>query len=134
MEPRRRLGAHGCGVGVPMSRLRQRRRRLRLADFEPLKLIGRGAYGEVRLCRERSTGRVFAMKRLRKADMVSKREVRVCRRRGGMRRLRGAPRGSLEPGGTPRRRRLPAPGRCAAFSPSETPWPSSRAMVGPRPG
>ena len=35
--------------------LRARRQRVTVSDFDLLKVIGRGAFGEVRLCRERSS-------------------------------------------------------------------------------
>ncbi|TPX40195.1 hypothetical protein SeLEV6574_g06740 [Synchytrium endobioticum] len=41
-----------------------------LADFELLSVIGQGAYGKVYLVRLRDTGRVFAMKVLKKASIV----------------------------------------------------------------
>jgi len=37
-----------------------------LKDFEPLQIIGRGAFGEVRICRIKETGEVVAMKKLKK--------------------------------------------------------------------
>ncbi|RKP13860.1 kinase-like domain-containing protein [Piptocephalis cylindrospora] len=39
-------------------------------DFVPLKVIGTGTYGKVFLVRERSSGRLYAMKTLRKAAVV----------------------------------------------------------------
>ena len=45
------------------------------ADFEPLTLIGRGAFGEVRIVRERSTSNIYAMKSLRKSEMVRRGQV-----------------------------------------------------------
>ena len=44
-------------------------------DFESLKVIGKGAFGEVRLVQKVDTGHVYAMKILRKADMVEKEQV-----------------------------------------------------------
>merc|ERR1712107_123595 len=44
-------------------------------DFEPLKVIGKGAFGEVRLVQKVDTGHVYAMKILGKADMVEKEQV-----------------------------------------------------------
>lgn len=41
-------------------------------DFEPLSIIGRGAFGEVRICRYKETGEVVAMKRMKKQEMVNK--------------------------------------------------------------
>jgi serine/threonine kinase 38 len=55
--------------------LRLKRSRLGVDDFEPLKVIGRGAFGEVRLVQKRDTGHVYAMKILRKAAMVEKEQV-----------------------------------------------------------
>ncbi|CDW56366.1 serine:threonine protein kinase tricorner [Trichuris trichiura] len=55
--------------------LRLRRTRLTVADFEPLKVIGRGAFGEVRLVQKKDTGHVYAMKVLRKIDMLEKEQV-----------------------------------------------------------
>ncbi|XP_063072041.1 serine/threonine-protein kinase 38 isoform X1 [Engraulis encrasicolus] len=55
--------------------LRLKRTRLGLDDFESLKVIGRGAFGEVRLVQKKDTGHVYAMKILRKADMLEKEQV-----------------------------------------------------------
>lgn len=55
--------------------LRARRQRVSVDDFELLKIIGRGAFGEVRLCRERTTRSVFAMKTMRKAQLVEQGKV-----------------------------------------------------------
>uniref|UniRef100_A0A8C1W004 non-specific serine/threonine protein kinase n=1 Tax=Cyprinus carpio TaxID=7962 RepID=A0A8C1W004_CYPCA len=55
--------------------LRLKRTRLGLEDFESLKVIGRGAFGEVRLVQKKDTGHVYAMKILRKADMLQKEQV-----------------------------------------------------------
>ncbi|CAB1315340.1 unnamed protein product, partial [Coregonus sp. 'balchen'] len=55
--------------------LRLKRTRLGLEDFESLKVIGRGAFGEVRLVQKKDTGHIYAMKILRKADMLEKEQV-----------------------------------------------------------
>ncbi|XP_025086391.1 serine/threonine-protein kinase 38-like isoform X1 [Pomacea canaliculata] len=55
--------------------LRLKRSRLGVDDFESIKVIGRGAFGEVRLVQKRDTGHVYAMKILRKADMLEKDQV-----------------------------------------------------------
>lgn len=49
--------------------LRLKRSRLGVEDFEALKVIGRGAFGEVRLVQKKDTGHVYAMKVLRKAEL-----------------------------------------------------------------
>jgi len=55
--------------------LRLKRARLGVEDFDPLRVIGKGAFGEVRLVQKVDTGHVYAMKVLRKADMVEKEQV-----------------------------------------------------------
>lgn len=52
------------------SSLNKAQYRPQMADFEPLKVLGQGLYGKVLLVRERSTGRLFAQKQLRKASLV----------------------------------------------------------------
>ncbi|CAH1785922.1 unnamed protein product [Owenia fusiformis] len=55
--------------------LRLKRSRLGIEDFEALKVIGKGAFGEVRLVQKKDTGHVYAMKILRKEDMLEKEQV-----------------------------------------------------------
>merc|ERR550539_2270810 len=55
--------------------LRLKRSRLGVDDFDPIKVIGRGAFGEVRLVQKIDTGHVYAMKILRKTDMVAKEQL-----------------------------------------------------------
>lgn len=62
-------------VSLSTEFLRLKRSRLGVDDFDPLKVIGRGAFGEVRLVQKRDTGHVYAMKILRKAAMVEKEQV-----------------------------------------------------------
>ncbi|KAJ7325313.1 hypothetical protein JRQ81_018333 [Phrynocephalus forsythii] len=52
-----------------------KRTRLGLEDFESLKVVGRGAFGEVWLVQKKDTGHVYAMKILLKADMLEKEQV-----------------------------------------------------------
>lgn len=44
--------------------------RMRTDDFTLIKVIGRGAFGEVQLVRHKSTQKVYAMKLLSKFEMV----------------------------------------------------------------
>ena len=37
-----------------------------------LNVIGKGAFGEVRICRYKETGEVLAMKKMRKNEMLEK--------------------------------------------------------------
>jgi len=55
--------------------LRLKRSKLGAADFEAIKVIGKGAFGEVRLVQKVDTGHIYAMKVLRKGDMVEREQV-----------------------------------------------------------
>ena len=57
--------------------LRLKRARLNVGDFQSLKVIGKGAFGEVRLVQKGDTGHVYAMKILRKADIIEKEQVLI---------------------------------------------------------
>ncbi|VVC88965.1 unnamed protein product [Leptidea sinapis] len=46
--------------------------RLKAADFDLIKVIGRGAFGEVQLVRHKSTHHVYAMKLLSKVEMIKR--------------------------------------------------------------
>lgn len=46
--------------------------RPKLADFEPIRVLGQGSYGKVILVKEKSTGKLFAQKQLHKASLVIK--------------------------------------------------------------
>ena len=52
-----------------------RRKKITIKDFEPLSIIGRGAFGEVRICRYKETGEVVAMKKMKKSEMLYKNQV-----------------------------------------------------------
>ncbi|KAJ0527290.1 putative protein kinase AGC-NDR family [Helianthus annuus] len=59
--------------------MRLQRHKIGIDDFELLTLIGKGAFGEVRLCRAKTSGEVFAMKKLKKSDMLSRGQVEHVR-------------------------------------------------------
>uniref|UniRef100_A0A673YY06 non-specific serine/threonine protein kinase n=1 Tax=Salmo trutta TaxID=8032 RepID=A0A673YY06_SALTR len=45
---------------------------LKLEDFDKVKMIGRGAYGEVQLVRHKASQKVYAMKQLSKFEMIKR--------------------------------------------------------------
>ncbi|XVF86109.1 hypothetical protein PTKIN_Ptkin18bG0014600 [Pterospermum kingtungense] len=55
--------------------MRLQRHKMGVDDFELLTIIGRGAFGEVRLCKEKATGNVYAMKKLQKSEMLHRGQV-----------------------------------------------------------
>ncbi|XP_054778365.1 uncharacterized protein LOC129286421 isoform X2 [Prosopis cineraria] len=59
--------------------MRLQRHKMGVDDFELLTMIGKGAFGEVRICREKTTGHVFAMKKLKKSEMLRRGQVEHVR-------------------------------------------------------
>ncbi|XP_066214894.1 serine/threonine-protein kinase MRCK gamma [Saccopteryx leptura] len=53
--------------------------RLQRDDFEILKVIGRGAFGEVAVVRQKDSGQIFAMKMLHKWEMLKRAETACFR-------------------------------------------------------
>jgi serine/threonine kinase 38 len=54
---------------------RLQRHTMSVEDFEPLTIVGRGAFGEVRIVREKSSGKIYAMKKLKKSETVKKNQA-----------------------------------------------------------
>ncbi|XP_024962019.1 serine/threonine-protein kinase CBK1 isoform X4 [Cynara cardunculus var. scolymus] len=59
--------------------MRLKRNKICVDDFELLTIIGRGAFGEVRLCREKKSGSIYAMKKLKKSEMLVRGQVEHVR-------------------------------------------------------
>ena len=55
--------------------------RIRKSDFEVIRVIGRGAFGEVSVVKMKATNKVYAMKTLSKWDMLKRANV-ACFREG----------------------------------------------------
>ncbi|XP_068664546.1 uncharacterized protein [Aristolochia californica] len=55
--------------------MRLQRHKMGVDDFEQLTMIGKGAFGEVRICREKANGNVYAMKKLKKSEMLRRGQV-----------------------------------------------------------
>ncbi|KAI0461803.1 Serine/threonine-protein kinase [Komagataella kurtzmanii] len=55
--------------------LRLRRTRLSLDDFTTVKVIGKGAFGEVRLVQKKDTGTIYAMKTILKSEMFEREQL-----------------------------------------------------------
>ena len=54
---------------------RKMRKKITLRDFDPLSIIGRGAFGEVRICKFKETNEIVAMKKMKKQEMLYKNQV-----------------------------------------------------------
>ncbi|RDX94041.1 Serine/threonine-protein kinase CBK1 [Mucuna pruriens] len=55
--------------------MRLQRHKMGVDDFELLTMIGKGAFGEVKVCREKTSGHVYAMKKLKKSEMLRRGQV-----------------------------------------------------------
>lgn len=56
--------------------MRVKRQKMSVKDFEPIEIIGRGAFGEVRLCRNKNTNEIVAVKKMKKSEMLYKNQVK----------------------------------------------------------
>lgn len=46
-----------------------------MKDFEPIGIIGRGAFGEVRVCKYKRDQKIYAIKKMKKSEMIFKNQV-----------------------------------------------------------
>ncbi|PGH27047.1 AGC/AKT protein kinase [Polytolypa hystricis UAMH7299] len=67
------FGTGSIRIGV--SFVENRQQSLKMADFDLLKVVGKGSFGKVIQVRKRDTGRIYAMKTIRKAHIISRSEV-----------------------------------------------------------
>ncbi len=51
------------------------KRKVNLSDYELTTTLGTGSFGRVLLCKNKKSGEYFAMKRLKKADIIKLRQV-----------------------------------------------------------
>ena len=51
------------------------KRKVNLSDYELTTTLGTGSFGRVMLCKNKKSGEYFAMKRLKKADIIKLRQV-----------------------------------------------------------
>ena len=58
-----------------ISKYRKNREKLTIKDYESLSIIGRGAFGEVHVCREKKTGQIVAIKKIKKNIIENKNQV-----------------------------------------------------------
>ena len=55
--------------------LREQRQKVSILDFEPISIIGKGAFGEVRVVRHKTTREILALKKMNKTEMVFKNQM-----------------------------------------------------------
>lgn len=62
------------GIGASSNSL-EKKKKVTLDDFQFLKMLGKGTFGKVILCKEKSTNQLYAIKILKKAVIIQKDEV-----------------------------------------------------------
>jgi serum/glucocorticoid-regulated kinase 2 len=67
------FGTGSIKIGV--SFVENKQRSLKLEDFDLLKVVGKGSFGKVMQVMKKDTGRIYALKTLRKAHIISRSEV-----------------------------------------------------------
>ncbi|KAL9102649.1 MAG: hypothetical protein Q9163_002235 [Psora crenata] len=67
------FGTGSIKIGVAF--VENRQRTLKIEDFELLKVVGKGSFGKVMQVMKRDTRRIYALKTLRKAHIISRSEV-----------------------------------------------------------
>ena len=55
--------------------LREQRQKVSIHDFESISIIGKGAFGEVRVVRHKSTREILALKKMNKSEMIFKNQM-----------------------------------------------------------
>ena len=57
------------------NKYRKSREKQSIFEYESLSIIGRGAFGEVHVCREKKTGNIYAIKKIRKNVLEEKNQI-----------------------------------------------------------
>lgn len=67
---------NGTGmIKVGVAYVENRAGKLKIEDFELLKVVGKGSFGKVMQVRKKDTNRIYALKTIRKAHIISRSEV-----------------------------------------------------------
>ena len=60
---------------IESEELRKNRKKQTIRDYESIKIIGRGAFGEVHVCRVIKTGEIVAIKKIKKEVLIKKNQI-----------------------------------------------------------
>lgn len=67
---------YGTGkIQIGVEYVENRQRALKIEDFELLKVVGKGSFGKVMQVKKKDTHRIYALKTIRKAHIISRSEV-----------------------------------------------------------
>ncbi|KAJ5273107.1 Serine/threonine-protein kinase gad8 [Penicillium angulare] len=65
----------GGSIKIGVSFVENRQHSLKMEDFDLLKVVGKGSFGKVMQVMKKDTGRIYALKTIRKAHIISRSEV-----------------------------------------------------------
>ena len=60
---------------LELQKLRKNREKQTINDYESLSIIGRGAFGEVHVCRNKNNGQIVAIKKIKKEILIIKNQI-----------------------------------------------------------
>ena len=60
---------------IEIQKSRKIREKQTIREYESLQIIGRGAFGEVHVCREIKTGKIYAVKKIKKDILIKKNQI-----------------------------------------------------------
>ena len=60
---------------IQIQKIRKNREKQTIREYESLSIIGRGAFGEVHVCREIKTGKIYAVKKIKKDVLLEKNQI-----------------------------------------------------------
>ena len=67
---------YGTGrIKLGVEYVENRQRALKIDDFDLLKVVGKGSFGKVMMVKKKDTHRIYALKTIRKAHIISRSEV-----------------------------------------------------------
>ena len=62
-----------------MKKKRKTQQKQTIYNYESLKIIGRGAFGEVHVCRNKKTNEIVAIKKIKKSVLLQKNQIKHTR-------------------------------------------------------
>merc|ERR1719361_2512571 len=74
-EKRQLQIAHFLDESASLRKQRAAKQKIKASDFKIIKIIGKGAFGEVRIVRHKDNAKVFAMKTMLKSMMIAKNQL-----------------------------------------------------------
>ena len=62
-------------ISKTSKKMRKNKQKLTIYDYESIAIIGRGAFGEVRVCRDKKNDQIVAIKKIKKETLIKKNQI-----------------------------------------------------------